>query len=254
MTFIEDVAWLKKEKYAGVDTTEFQTDVKHLESGEPLAYIIGNIPFLNTTIYLDSCPLIPRSETEYWVEQAIKAIEEKIKINTQIIKILDLCAGSGCVGVAVAKNLNQTTIDFIELESSHLSTIMKNCEQNDIGRERVHIMTGDLLNLAQTIPDLKYDFILSNPPYIDKELGRTEESVTNFEPALALYGGKAGLDLISAIIEQAPRYLTENGQLWLEHEPEQVEAIVALSTKNGFTPLSHRDQFGRSRFSQLMLQ
>jgi len=254
MTFIEDVAWLKKEKYVGVNTDGFPDDVKRLKSGEPLAYIIGNVPFLNTTIYLDSHPLIPRPETEYWIEKAIKAIEVTMKIANKPAKILDLCAGSGCVGVAVAKNLPQTTVDFIELDEVHLATIQKNCEQNDIDPERARIMSGDLLNLNQTILNKKYDFILCNPPYIDKELGRTETSVIDFEPALALYGGNAGLDLIRAIIEQASGYLMERGQLWLEHEPEQVEAIAALSIQNGFTLLLHRDQFGVNRFSQLMLQ
>lgn len=254
MTFIDDVAWLKKEKYAGVDTEAFQADVKRLENGEPLAYIIGNIPFLNATIYLDSHPLIPRPETEYWTEQAIVTIKEKIKKLNRPVKVLDLCAGSGCVGVAVATEIDQATVDFIELDEAHLATIKKNCQQNNISEERFNIMTGDLRYLDQTISDIKYDFILSNPPYIDKALGRTDTSVVNFEPALALYGGKAGLDLIKAIIEQAPKHLVTPGQLWLEHEPEQVETIATLSTQNGFTSFSHSDQFGVIRFSQLMLQ
>ncbi len=249
MIFIDDVAWLKKEKYAGIENEDFQTDVKRLKNGEPLAYVIGNIPFLNTIIYLDSHPLIPRPETEYWVEQAINNI-----VSDQELKVLDLCAGSGCVGVAIAKNLPEVTVDFIELDQTHLPTITKNCQQNAIAMERVQIMTGDLRELEQIIPNQKYDFILSNPPYIDKGLNRTDKSVTRFEPALALYGGEKGLLLIQSIIEQAPKYLSTKGQLWLEHEPEQVDKIAALAFQNGFTYISHKDQFGVNRFSQLMLQ
>ncbi|HMO78126.1 MAG TPA: peptide chain release factor N(5)-glutamine methyltransferase [Candidatus Paceibacterota bacterium] len=254
MTFINDVAWLKKEKYDYVESEAFLLDVKRLENGEPLAYLIGNVPFLNTIIYLDSHPLIPRPETEYWTELAIKEIQNIIKSNNAPAKILDLCAGSGCVGVAVAKNLPLTAVDFIELDEGHLATIRKNCKENNLKPERTRIMSGDLNDLKQTVPDTKYDFILSNPPYIDKELVRTELSVTNHEPALALYGGKDGLEFIKAIIEQAPSHLLAGGQLWLEHEPEQVEAIANLSAQHGFKPLTHPDQFGVPRFSQLMLQ
>ena len=250
MTFIDDVAWLKKEKYAGVDSEDFKQDLERLKNDEPLAYVIGNIPFLNTTINLNSHPLIPRPETEYWVEQAIN----RIKTQNRPIKILDLCAGSGCIGIAVAKNVPEATVDFIELDNAHLVTIRTNCEQNDINRERIRTLAGDLRHLEQLIPDIKYNFILSNPPYIDKNLNRTEKSVTRFEPALALYGGKAGLELVQSIIEQAPRYLETHGQLWLEHEPEQVNEIATLAIQNGFTPLSHSDQFGVPRFSQLVLQ
>lgn len=254
MTFIDDITWLKKEKYAGIENGDFFRDVKRLENGEPLAYIIGNIPFLNTNIYLDSHPLIPRPETEYWVEQVLKVVAAKTKNTNQSTKILDLCAGSGCVGVAVAKNVPVTTVDFIELDRAYLPTITKNCKQNDIAMERVEILTGDLRQLEQIIPNRKYDFILSNPPYIDKNLNRTAESVTKFEPALALYGGAEGLELIRSIIEQAPKYLLENGQLWLEHEPEQANEIAALAIQNGFTFISHKDQFEVIRFSQLVLQ
>ena len=92
--------------------------------------------------------------------------------------------------MAVATEIDQATVDFIELDEAHLATIKKNCQQNNISEERFNIMTGDLRYLDQTISDIKYDFILSNPPYIDKALGRTDTSVVNFEPALALYGEK----------------------------------------------------------------
>lgn len=254
MTLSTDLEWLKKEKYAGVENEDFLADVKRLESGEPLAYIIGNIPFLNTTIYLDSHPLIPRPETEYWTEQAIKVIETKTKSLSNPAKILDLCAGSGCIGVAVGHNIKQTTIDFLEIDPTHLTTINKNCQLNQINQNRYRVIIGDLLNLEQSISGNKYDFILSNPPYIDQSLGRTAESVKEFEPAIALYGGVKGLNLISSIIKQAPDYLPTDGQLWLEHEPEQVAAIADLASRSGFIIHTHQDQFGVRRFSQLMLQ
>ena len=87
--------WLLKEKYKGVKSRAFLADCQELKAGVPLAYVIGSIPFLDTKIYLDSKPLIPRPETEYWTEQAIKSIKTVASAN-----VLDLCSGSVCIGVA----------------------------------------------------------------------------------------------------------------------------------------------------------
>ena len=98
--------WLLKEKYHGEKTDGFFADCKRLALGEPLAYLIGWTPFLNTKIWLDSHPLIPRPETEFWVERAITSMRENAQDTLGFLaepaKVLDLCAGSGCIGVAMA--------------------------------------------------------------------------------------------------------------------------------------------------------
>lgn len=251
--FTKEEQWLLDEKYHGLKTEGFLTDVKRLEVGEPLAYVIGYIPFLNTKISLDSKPLIPRTETEFWVSKVIEEIKTNQKNSGSIIKVLDLCAGSGCIGIAVAKALPESKIDFIELDKNHLSTIKNNCLQNGIEESRFRIFQGDLFSVEENKTLFKYDFIISNPPYLDKDLDRTETSVKNFEPAIALYGGKAGLDLIEQIIKDAPQHLTVNGQLWIEHEPEQTEVIAELG-KSIFSTTTHKDQYQIQRFSKLVLQ
>lgn len=253
MTHSQDIAWLLKEKYEGLKSEAFESDVERLKRGEPLAYVIGHVPFLNTTIFLDSKPLIPRPETEYWTEQAIHKINKNIPNDTPLT-ILDLCAGSGCIGVAVAKNVADAHVDFVELDKNHIKTIEKNCQQNEITSQRIKVLVGDLRELSEVIGDKKYSYIFSNPPYIDKSLNRTEESVTEHEPEIALFGGQDGFELIAAIIEQAPKHLKFGGELWLEHEPEQVEQIVSVGNRHGFKVISHKDQFAVLRFSQLVLQ
>lgn len=248
----QEVAWLLAEKYQGQKSAAFLADVAHLEEGVPLAYLIGSIPFLNTSIYLDSHPLIPRPETEFWVEKAIQAICS-CPIPKESLHILDLCAGSGCIGIAVAKTYPSALVDFIELDSTHLPTIAKNCQQNGVPASQVHIYTGTLFTLTDGEQLPKYDFILSNPPYIDKSLSRTEASVVNNEPALALYGGVSGMEIITQIIAEAPRHLHPHGQLWLEHEPEQVADIHTLGATN-FSVTTHEDQYNVPRFSKLVLQ
>lgn len=248
----QEIAWLLKEKYHGEKTPSFYLDVTRLESGEPLAYIIGSIPFLNANIYLDSRPLIPRVETEFLVDKVIEEIS-KSKSKPTDIKILDLCAGSGCIGVAIAKAFPTVKIDFIEFDSEHLSTIKKNCSQNNLDSESYRIFQGDLFNIKSDSKLYQYDYIISNPPYIDPTLNRTDNSVRDFEPSLALYGGEKGMELIEQIILKSPKYLVKGGQLWIEHEPEQVELIENLSNKH-FKSITHTDQYQLKRFTKLVLQ
>ncbi len=248
--YSQEITWLLREKYHGEKSAAFFADVEKLEHGIPLAYLIGSIPFLNTTIQLDSHPLIPRPETEFWVEKAIKVIQNQ----TSPVRILDLCAGSGAIGVAVASAIKTSAVDFIEIESAHLPTIAKNCRLNSIEADRVHIYQGDLFVVNTDSQLGQYDYILTNPPYIDSSLNRTEKSVLDNEPSLALFGGNAGLEIINSIIIDAVHYLNPAGQLWIEHEPEQSSAIQLLGQQHGFAQHTHLDQFNIERFSVLVLQ
>jgi HemK-like putative methylase len=239
-----DEQWLLKEKYNGQKTMSFLADCERLTNGEPLAYVIGHIPFLNTTIHLTSRPLIPRTETEFWTECAIKEIKGRDEAS---VRVLDLCAGSGCIGVATLKALPQTTVDFVEIDTSHHATIHTNIEENGIPISRTQIFDG---NLFENVTDT-YDYILTNPPYIDAHLNRTEESVIAHEPALALWGGLDGMDIIQKILATSPQHLTEDGVLYIEHEPEQAEAIHEHGQRYFHDIETFVDQFGVSRFTRL---
>jgi release factor glutamine methyltransferase len=247
-----DECWLLDEKYFGEKTEGFFTDLKRLQAGEPLAYIIGYIPFLNCKIWLDSKPLIPRVETEFWVEKAIEAIRRAGASFPRPLQILDLCSGSGCIGIAIAKAIDESEIDFCELEKKHIPTIEKNLMENDISTKRTIIYTGDLF---EPIPnDVKYDFIVTNPPYVDPRLDRTNSAVKIYEPPIALYGGNGGLEIIQKIIFNSLEYLSKTGQLWIEHEPEQSVEISKLGKEAGFKTITHTDQYNKERYSQLVLQ
>jgi len=259
--------WLLTEKYAGVESEAFHADCARLQAGEPLAYVIGSIPFLNSTIHLDSHPLIPRPETEYWVKQAITEIRKfRDSIPKCTPRVLDLCAGSGCIGVAVAKALSEAYVTFTEIDPELLPTIEKNLTYNVLrsrqdleldAEKKYKIGHADLFtpqSSSRSRLELgQFDFILTNPPYIDPALDRTESSVKNFEPHQALYGGTDGMELITKIISAAPKHLNPRGQLWIEHEPEQSITIQTLATNVGFTATTHTDQYDAERYSTLML-
>jgi len=256
----QEEQWLLAEKYDGVKTDEFYADCKALALGTPLGYLIGQVPFLDCTIWLDEQPLIPRVETEFWVELAIKAIKESKRSQPDLFagnkrpvtRVLDLCAGSGCIGVAVGKAIPESNVDFAELNQRLLPTIRKNCEANKINPDQYTIYHS---NLFESIPaDTTYDFILSNPPYIDPAIDRAEESVKSHEPHLALYGGIGGMEIIEQLITAAPALLAPGGQLWIEHEPEQVAAINHTAQEHSFAVTNHPDQYQVVRYSILVLQ
>ncbi len=238
--------WLLSEKHAGIQSPSFFADLERLQAGEPLAYLIGHVPFLGATIYLDSHPHIPRTETEYWVERAIEELTER----RGALRVLDLCAGSGCIGVAVLKALPMARVDFVEMDTRHHATIEKNIRENNIDPNRTRILGG---NLFEQITD-DYDAILANPPYIDPALQqRVAPSVLAHEPRQALFGGEHGIELIEGILREAPRHLRADGLLFIEHEPEQADALRVAAAQFPATT-TYPDQYGTLRYTLLSLQ
>jgi release factor glutamine methyltransferase len=250
----QEIAWLLKEKYQGVKNADFEADCARLAAGEPLGYLVGHVPFLDCTIHLDSHPLIPRVETEFWVEKAIAAIiNSPGNLRGRTPLILDLCAGSGAIGVAVAKAVPDAQVTFAEIDEAHLLTIEKNLSgniteyPNRLGYYPV-IESDIFSNVSE-----RFDFILTNPPYIDASAETVDTNVAAHEPHLALFGGALGMEIIERIISKAEAYLTPTGQLWIEHEPAQVEAITTLAHTHGFSCVTHPDQYNTPRMSVLSM-
>lgn len=244
MKYTKDEAWLLAEKYGGVPTAAFAEDCTRLSTGEPLAYIIGSVPFLSTTIYLDSRPLIPRPETEYWTEGVIDDVRE-----VSPLRVLDLCAGSGCIGIAIKKAIPHATLDLIESNVAHHPTIEKNIAQNLPSDSSVRVLGGDLF---LCVNGETYDLIVSNPPYIGTDyVDETDTSVLAYEPEDALFAGSDGLAVISRIIDDAPRHLRPGGSLYIEHEPRHSDDIEKLA-KGIYTHVeTKKDQYGIARVTHL---
>lgn len=240
--YMQDAAWLLREKYGGIKSEAFYADETRLSNGEPLAYLIGHIPFLSSTIYLDSHPLIPRTETEYWTQQMVN------EIGSRTVRVLDLCAGSGCIGVAILKECPNSKVDFVEIDTRHHTTIEKNLKMNGIESVRANVYGG---NLFEYVTDI-YDYILTNPPYIDPEKkARTESSVLTHEPHSALFGGNKGMEYITRILREAPQFLRPGGILALEHEPEQTKTMHALATQHNYaTVQTSVDQYKNERVTK----
>jgi release factor glutamine methyltransferase len=234
----KDEQWLLDEKYNGKETSAgYETDKKRLVIGEPLGYVIGWQPFLNLKIYLDSRPLIPRPETEWWAEQLLE------KISSTDLKFLDLCSGSGAIGCAALAKLPNAEVYFGEIDPAHQATIQKNIRENKLDESRAHIYIG---NLFEPFGDMKFDVISANPPYIpiDRVL---PVGVADYEPSLALFAGADGLDLVHRIAAALPERLNKGGVAWIEIDSEHVEASRELFTLQGFKAEIRNDQYAKPR-------
>lgn len=231
---------LKRDKYHGQETAEFLMDTKRLEKGEPLDYVIGWRDFLGCRIDLSERPLIPREETEFWTEKFIKELKKK----KSKVKILDIFAGSGCIGLAVLKRCPLAIVTFVDSENNCLRQIEKNLKINQLKAE---VFQSDIFSANLD----KFYFILANPPYIPKKGrgSRVQKNVTKWEPAKALWAGADGLKLIRNFLAGAKNHLTPAGEIWLEFGYGQKTKIEKLLRENGYRHWQfHCDQFGRWRF------
>lgn len=229
----QDVAALKREK---PDWDE--NDVARLAAGEPLAYIIGHIPFLGVSVELFSHPLIPRPETEWWAELLCEHVSNKP------MRVLDLCAGSGAVGLAVLSHCPTAKVSFGELMEEHQGAIAASIKKNNLEVAHADIRIGDLF---APFAGETFDIIATNPPYIpdDRELPK---EVTQFEPPEALYAGADGLAVIRRTCAEAPAHLNEGGELWMECDIANVEEAQKLAQDGGAKRTQIRnDQYERPR-------
>ena len=234
----KDEEALIREKYGGNrKAPELTEDLARLAGGEPLAYVIGNIPFLGLSIDLGSRPLIPRPETEWWTEELIKTLVPGARV-------LDLCAGSGAIGLAVLKHVPNAHVSFGELMPVHTELIRKNLAANGLDAARADIRAGDVFAPFEGVA---FDVIATNPPYISTDRA-LPESVAAYEPHEALHAGKDGLDVIRRIIDGAPSHLTKGGALWMECDIDNIEAARELLLAKGFKNAQIRtDPYGRER-------
>lgn len=188
----------------------------------PIQYLIGDVEFLNTTIKVDTRVLIPRFETEYLVEKTIALAKDMF---ASIIDIIDLGTGSGCIAIALKKNLN-CHVDALDISKDALSLAQENALLNKTN------ITFINQSMEEHLPK-NYDIIISNPPYIPKN-GYVEDIVKNNEPSLALYASQNGLYFYKEIFNKHLNNLNKPGIIALEfgdNQKEQLEILVKQLNK-----------------------
>ena len=204
--------------------------------GQPVAYLTGQRGFYECIFKVSPDTLIPRADTETLVEEAIADITELCE-EQQEVRILDLCCGTGCIGISVAKVLSDC-FDKVSLTLADVSEkAMEVCKANakDLIEEE-NIETSFVIgNLFENIKDSTFDAILSNPPYIASAIIPTLEKQVQFEPKLALDGGKDGLDFVRQIADQAKEHLRSGGLLEMEISYDQAKETSLILEKNGYS-------------------
>lgn len=203
-----------------------------LRQGEPLPYVLGEWNFYGLPLYVGPQVLIPRDDTCALAELAI----HRALFLDQDPRILDLCCGSGCIGLAIASRLKDARVTLGDLSKEALSVARKNIQRNHLGG-RVSCVQ---LDATEDPPAFlgKFDMIVSNPPYVTAgEMEELPPSVKNFEPHMALYGGPDGLDFYRSITERYRSILKPGGFLCYEFGMGQGDAVCAILEENGFTVL-----------------
>lgn len=203
---------------------------RHL-NGEPVAYLIGEWEFYGLPLDVSEAVLIPRPDTEVLAEQVINYVKDMGSC-----RVLDLCAGSGCIGLAVAANAPECRVLLGDISEGAVRICRQNIRRNALSGQ-VTVMTMDAL---QPPPKAIGEFqcIVSNPPYIPRaDIETLDISVKNFEPYLALCGGEDGYDFYTAIIRHWKKALVSGGRLYFEVGIGQADTVLRMMRAEGFGDL-----------------
>ncbi len=220
-----------------------EAGLKRLLNEEPMAYILGQWEFYGLPMHVNPNVLIPRDDTCAVADLAIK----QALFLDQDPRILDLCCGSGCIGLAVASRVKDAKVTLADISHEALAVAKENTALNKLSG-RVRCVRADALQPA--FPFLgKFDMIVSNPPYITgKEMTELPKSVADYEPHLALYGGEDGLDFYRSIAKNFAPALKPGGYLAFEFGETQGDDVCRILEENGYTILERtRDYNDRER-------
>lgn len=217
----------------------FNEYINRRAMGTPVAYITGVKEFWSLPIKVTDAVMIPRPETELVVERALAIVGAQApkRPGAYVTNILDLCAGSGCIAAALAKEMPHARFVVTDISGRALDVARENLA---FATGRVEFCLGDLFEaLTNTQAPMGpgaqgqyFDLITSNPPYIAmQDRDALPREVTNHEPDVALYGGESGLDFVSGIIKDAFRFLRPGGWLVMEMGEGQADTLMAIATQ-----------------------
>ena len=204
----------------------------------PLQYIINKQNFYGLDFYVDESVLIPRYDTENIVDRIVKDCKEN-----KCLSVLDLCTGSGCIAVCLKKN-GFEKVYAADISDKALAVAKHNAKLNNAD---IIFLQSDLY---ENFPkEIRFDIIVSNPPYISTDkIAELETQVKDFEPKLALDGGKDGLDFYKKILKLSKDFINKSGRLYLEIGYDQAKEVVDLAKKEGYYNIEIiKDLSGRDR-------
>lgn len=208
--------------------------------GEPVQYIMGSQEFMGLEFIVNENVLIPRQDTETLVEDALEIINtgtlrgEDMDVKRKEWDILDLCTGSGAIGVSLARIANKVNVTCSDISEGAIKVAKENAQKHGVAKS-VKFEQGDLFKpFSKHFRKQKFDMIISNPPYIKSSVIPTlQKEVCEHEPLSALDGGESGLDFYGRIVSGVGSHLRKSGVLLLEIGHDQGEAVSGLLSRNG---------------------
>ncbi len=220
--------------------TEYQSNnltaiIKQRAIRYPLQYIFGEWAFYGREFYVGPGVLVPRADTETLVDVCLKYLE-----NTENPAVLDLCAGSGCIGITLALEKAGAAVTLVEKFPEAARYAERNIKR--LGVDNVTLICGDVLKGAAG--DREYDLIVSNPPYIPKNEMETVSPEVHYEPETALLGGEDGLDFYRAITAEYKKALKVGGMLAFEVGAGEAAAVEKLLENAGFKEINNAKDLG----------
>ena len=228
-----------RDLYASEEVCQaMESGIQRLINGEPLAYVLGEWEFYGLKLHVNQNVLIPRDDT---CAVASLAIKQAIFLD-QDPRILDLCCGSGCIGLAIASRVKDAKVTLADLSRDALQVAKKNVQLNHMAG-RVTCVQVDAMQPPMAFLG-KFDLIVSNPPYITSdEMKELDHSVVDFEPHMALFGGEDGLDFYRAIAKNYRTALKPGGYLCFEFGDTQADDVCAILEEYGYTILERTRDF-----------
>jgi len=210
----------------------------------PIEYKRGYANFLGCKIDLSLRPMIPRKETAFWLKQAIGDICKK----GEKFVFLDVFSGSGCIGLAVLKNCSKWAKMgiFSDIDKGLVKQAKINLKLNQINPKKYRVLRSDIFQKIRG----KYDYIFANPPYVGLDNRHlVQESVLDWEPLTAIFGGEDGLLYIRKFLKDAKKHLKKGGKIYLEFDHLRKTQIEKLLPQLGYKNFQfHKDQFGKWRW------
>ena len=207
---------------------KYNTLLKKLANNEPLQYITNFQEFMGLQFYINENVLIPRPDTETLAEAVLKHVGAD-PVSAHCRTILDLCTGSGAIAVSLAKRIPNAKVTATDVSPKTLKVAEKNAKINGVV-DKIKFIESDMFNKVSG----KYDIIVSNPPYIDKEHMKSLSKEVKKEPLIALDGGEDGLKFYRIITEEGKKYLNDNGWLFLEIGYNQRESVCEILRNQGY--------------------
>ena len=209
-------------EFSKEQTDNYINSIKKISTGIPIQYITNNQEFMNLNFYVDENVLIPQPDTETLVEEVINEYKEKK------CEILDLCTGSGAIAISLAKYINESNIVASDISMKALQIAKLNAEKNLV-RKKIEFIESDMFN---KIYKDDFDIIVSNPPYIKTKVIENLDRQVKNEPYIALDGGADGLKFYKIIIENAYKYIKNEGKVFLEIGYDQKNELINLFKEN----------------------